>query len=334
MKNYFQKILALFVRRNYSESTNQLFYRWLTDSEHEKEKDEALQRLYWKARKARKKGKAFDVEQSLERWKSDNNLTYIHSPQRSNKKLFIRLWQSVAVVLLVVSVSLGYQFYKIEEKDSGIVQQCISGTQIKNFLLPDGSRVSMNSGSMLLYPEQFTGKHRSVFLIGEANFQVKADKKKPFIVKTNDFQITALGTEFNVSAYTEDKDVLATLITGSVLVEFANMTKKRLLKPNEQLVYNKENCRDTLICPDMKEVTAWQNGELVFSQKSIADIISILERKYNCKFFYNQDCLRNDRYSFRFKNNPPLAEVMEVIVDVAGDLRFRIEDDKCYIMQK
>ena len=334
MKNYFQKILTLFVRRNYSESTNQLFYRWLTDSEYEKEKDEALQKLYRKARKARKSGKAFDVEQSLERWKSDNNLTYVHSPQRSNKKLFIRLWQSVAVVLLVVSVSLGYQFYKIEEKDSGIVQQCISGTQTKTFLLPDGSRVSMNSGSMLLYPEQFTGKHRSVFLIGEANFQVKADKKKPFIVKTNDFQITALGTEFNVSAYTEDKNVLATLITGSVLVEFADMTKKRLLKPNEQLVYNKESCRDTLICPDMKEVTAWQNGELVFSQKTIAEIIPILERKYNCKFYYSQDSLRNDRYSFRFKNNPPLAEVIEVIVDVAGDLRFKIEDGKCYIMQK
>lgn len=334
MKNYFQKILTLFVRRNYSESTNQLFYRWLTDSEHEKEKDEALRKLYRKARKARKSGKAFDVEQSLERWKSDNNLTHIHSLQRSNKKLFIRLWQSVAVVLLVVSVSLGYQFYKIEEKGSGIVQQCISGTQMKTFLLPDGSRVSMNSGSILLYPEQFTGKHRSVFLIGEANFQVKADKKKPFIVKTNDFQITALGTEFNVSAYTEDKNILATLITGSVLVEFADMTKKRLLKPNEQLIYNKESCRDTLICPDMKEVTAWQNGELVFSQKTIAEIIPILERKYNCKFYYSQDSLKNDRYSFRFKNNPPLAEVIEVIVDVAGDLRFKIEDGKCYIMQK
>ena len=205
---------------------------------------------------------------------------------------------------------------------------------MKTFFLPDGSRVSMNSRSMLLYPEQFTGKYRSVFLIGEANFKVKANKNKPFIVKTNDFQITALGTEFNVSAYTEDNNVFTTLITGSILVEFDDLGKKKLLKPNEQLVYNRKSRQDTLTYPDMKDVTAWQKGELVFNRKTITEIITILERKYDCKFFYNQHSLKNDRYSFRFKDNPPLSEVMDVIVDVAGDLCFKIEHDKCYIMQK
>ena len=160
---------------------------------------------------------------------------------------------------------------------------------------------------MLLYPEHFAGKYRSVFLIGEANFKVKANKEKPFIVKTNDFQVTALGTEFNVSAYTSDENIFTTLITGSVLVEFADLTKKKLLKPNEQLVYNKKSRQDNLIYPDMKDVTAWQKGELVFNRKTITDIITILERKYDCKFFYNQHSLKNDRYSFRFKDNPPLS---------------------------
>ena len=64
MKNYFQKILSLFARHNYSEQTNQMFYRWLVNDEYEKEKDEALQEFY---SEARKKGKIFDVEESLER---------------------------------------------------------------------------------------------------------------------------------------------------------------------------------------------------------------------------------------------------------------------------
>lgn len=51
MKNYFQKILSLFARHNYSEQTNQMFYRWLVDDEYEKEKDEALQEFYSEARK-------------------------------------------------------------------------------------------------------------------------------------------------------------------------------------------------------------------------------------------------------------------------------------------
>ena len=97
----------------------------------------------------------------------------------------------------------------------------------------------MNSKSILLYPKQFTGENRNVFLLGEAYFKVKPDKKKPFIVKTDGFQVTALGTEFNVSAYAEDKDICATLITGSVLVEYDNLTRKTILKPNEQLIYDK-----------------------------------------------------------------------------------------------
>ncbi|MFS2922046.1 MULTISPECIES: FecR family protein [unclassified Bacteroides] len=331
MKNYFQKILSLFARHNYSEQTNQMFYRWLVNDEYEKEKDEALQEFY---SEARKKGKIFDVEESLERWRSDNNLAHVKPQQKSDNNLFMRWWQSVAIVLLIVSISLGYLLCKSEKDDSGIIQQCISGTQMKTFFLPDGSRVSMNSSSMLLYPEHFTGKYRSVFLIGEANFKVKTNKEKPFIVKTNDFQVTALGTEFNVSAYTSDENIFTTLITGSVLVEFADLTKKILLKPNEQLGYNRKSRQDTLTYPDMKDVTAWQKGGLVFNRKTITEIITILERKYDCKFFYNQHSLKNDRYSFRFKDNPPLSEVMDVIVDVAGDLYFKIEHDKCYIMQK
>ena len=81
----------------------------------------------------------------------------------------------------------------------------------------------LNSRSTLLYPEQFAGKTRSVYLIGEANFQVKPDEKHPFIVKANDFQITALGTEFNVNAYPENNELIATLLEGSVKVEFNNL---------------------------------------------------------------------------------------------------------------
>lgn len=68
------------------------------------------------------------------------------------KKQFMRLWQSVAVILLIVSISLGYLLCKAEKDDSGITQQCISGTQMKTFFLPDGSRVSMNRGVCYYIP--------------------------------------------------------------------------------------------------------------------------------------------------------------------------------------
>lgn len=331
MKNYFQKILSLFIEYDYSEQTNQSFYRWLTDSEHEKEKDEAIRELY---KEAIKKGDASDLEESLERWRVNSNITPIQSQKSFNRKPFMHLWQTAAAVLFIVSITTGYLLYKEKKNDSDLVQQFIPITQMKTLLLPDGSQVQMNSKSILLYPKQFTGENRNVFLLGEANFKVKPDKKKPFIVKTDGFQVTALGTEFNVSAYAEDKDICATLITGSVLVEYDNLTRKIILKPNEQLIYNKETRQDTLNYPNIKDITAWQRGELVFRKKTIMDIITILERKYDYKFIYSLHDLKNDRYSFRFRDKAPLAEVMDVIVDVAGNLSFKIQNDECHIIKK
>lgn len=332
MKNYFQKILSLFAEKHdYSESTNQHFYKWLTDSEFEKEKDEALQELF---AKAKKKGNVPDLEKSLEKWRQNNNIVCVPSQNKFNKKPFLRLWQSVAAILLITSISLGYMLYSVEKTESDLVQQFIPTSQVKTLFLPDGTQVQMNSKSTLLYPKQFTGKHRNVYLIGEANFKVKPDKKKPFVVKTDDFQVTALGTEFNVSAFAEDKNICATLISGSVQVEFDNLAKKVLLQPKQQLVYNKENHQNTLNYPDMEDVTAWQRGELVFREITIEEIINILERKYNYIFIYNLHSLKNDRYSFRFKDQAPLSEVMDVITDVAGDLSFNIQNDKCYIVRK
>ena len=332
MKNYFKIILSLFGRYDdYSETTKQHFYRWLMDSKHEDEKNEALEKLY---EEAGKRGNVPNLEKSLEQWRLNSNNIPAPSQKRFSKRSSIRVWQSVAAILLIAFISLGYMFYNVEKNESDLVQQFVPTTQMKTFFLADGSQVQMNSKSILLYPKEFTGKSRNVFLIGEANFKVKPNKNKPFIVKTDGFQVTALGTEFNVSAYAEDKNICATLITGSVLVEYDDLTKRTLLQPNEQLIYNRDSRQETLNCPDMEVVTAWQRGELIFSQVSIKDIITILERKYDYKFIYNLHSLNDDRYSFVFKDKAPLSDVMDVIVDVAGNLSFKIENDKCYIIQK
>jgi hypothetical protein len=48
-------------------------------------------------------------------------------------------------------------------------------------------------------------------------------------------------------------------------------------------------------------------------------------------FVYSIKNLKNDRFSFRFKDNAPLEEVMEIIVNVVGQMDYRIVEDKCYL---
>jgi len=333
MKNYFRQILTSFTKNNYSETIRQNVYGWLTDKEHAVEKDKALKEI-WAA--AHAMGEVSHVEKELERWKRNNGLhTASPIPATPNRKIrVLRLWQSVAAVLLLVVVSLGYLVMQAERTQNDLIQEFIPVAGMRHLSLPDGSQVQLNSKSTLLYPKQFTGKERCVYLVGEANFKVKPDKKHPFIVKSDDFQVTALGTEFNVSAYPENPEVSTALLSGSVLVEWGNLTRRTVLRPDEQLTYDKENRRFRVVHPDMADVTAWQRGELVFNEMTVEDIIRVLERKYDYTFVYSLNQLKKDRLSFRFKDKAPLAEVMDIIVDVAGNLKFKIEGDKCYITRK
>lgn len=311
MKNYFQKIVTLFTKNDYPESTQQEFYRWLVEDEHTAQKEDALKSLWNEA-----------VEHAA---------PLVRKEQRIRP---LRIWQAAAAVFFLLAASSLYLSTIGKDAEPNLLQQYIPTAELRSLTLPDGTQVQLNSQSTLLYPQEFTGKDRSVFLIGEANFKVKPDKKHPFIVKSNDFQVTALGTEFNVSAYPENEEIAATLISGSVLVEYNNLSSQMILKPSQQLAYHKNTRHHSLSTPDMMDITAWQRGELVFREMSIKDIITVLERKYPYSFEYQLKNLKEDKYSFRFKDKATLPEVMDVIVNVVGQMDYKIKEDRCYLIPK
>lgn len=328
MKNYFQKILALFTGNDYPEATRQEFYQWLVDEEYVSEKDEALQYLW---EKGYKQGKAPNIHQSYEQLRKNAGIPSVREERRIRP---IHIWQAAAAVFFIVAASSVYLSTIGKDAEPNLLQQYIPTAEMRTLTLPDGTKVQLNSQSTLLYPQEFTGKDRSVFLIGEANFKVKPDKKHPFIVKSNDFQVTALGTEFNVAAYPENPIVEATLISGSVLVEYNDLNSQMILKPNEQLAYNRNNKSHSLSIPDMDNITAWQRGELVFREMNVQEIINVLERKYNYTFVYSIHELKQDRYSFRFRDKASLNEVMDIVTGVVGNLKYHIDKDICFINKK
>jgi hypothetical protein len=268
------------------------------------------------------------MQKSYERLKKQQGIPTVPKERRIRP---IHIWQSAAAILFLLLASSVYLSTVGTKAETDLLQQYIPIAEMRSLTLPDGTKVQLNSKSTLLYPQEFTGDSRSVFLLGEANFKVKPDKKRPFIVKSNDLQITALGTEFNVSAYPESQEIATTLISGSIRVDYNNLTTSVILHPNEQFAYNRNNKKYDLSNPDMDDVTAWQRGELVLQKMTLTDIINVLERKYPYAFVYSIKNLKNDRFSFRFKDNAPLEEVMEIIVNVVGQMDYRIVEDKCYL---
>ncbi|MFV0323814.1 MAG: FecR family protein [Bacteroides xylanisolvens] len=327
MKNYIQQLVELFGHNSYSAGTQKKVQQWLADEDHVDEKNEALREL-WK--QAGEQKIPDGMQQSIQRMQHNLGMQSVTS--RRNYQLLI--WRVAAIFLLAVSSVSIYLMLEKERSEKDLVECYIPTAEIRELTLPDGTHVMLNSKSTLLYPKQFTGETRSVYLIGEANFKVKPDKKHPFIVKANDYQVTALGTEFNLNAYPESNELIATLLEGRVKVEFNNLMSNIILNPNEQIIYNKQTKKHNLRLPEISDVTAWQRGELVFSNMHLEDIFTNLERKFPYAFVYSLHSMKKNTYSFRFRNQATLEEVMEIISQVVGDVNFVIKENKCYVTNK
>ncbi|GAB3652284.1 FecR domain-containing protein [Echinicola sediminis] len=147
------------------------------------------------------------------------------------------------------------------------------------FKLPDGSVVWLNSGSELSYPEQFLGDERRVVLEGEGFFEVAHDPQKPFRVQSSELVTTALGTSFNINNYKKENLQIA-LITGKVEVENLLTKAKNNLTPGQLLDYS-PGSQETIIGPfEVREITGWKKGVLIFKEASFIDVMNSLEKWY------------------------------------------------------
>lgn len=327
MKNYIQQLVELFGHNSYSAGTQKKVQQWLADEDHVDEKNEALRELWKQAGEQRIPD---GMQQSIRRMQQNLGI----QSETSHRNYQLLIWRAAAIFLLAVSSVSIYLMLEKDRPEKDLVECFIPTAEIRELTLLDGTHVMLNSKSTLLYPDQFTGETRSVYLIGEANFKVKPDKKHPFIVKANDYQITALGTEFNVNAYPESNELIATLLEGRVKVEFNNLMSNVILNPNEQLIYNKQTKQHNLRLPEISDVTAWQRGELVFSNMHLEDIFTNLERKFPYAFVYSLHSMKKNTYSFRFRNQATMEEVMEIISQVVGDVNYVLEGNKCYVTNK
>lgn len=323
MKNYIQQIILIFTSAPQDEATKREMHRWLIDSDHADEKNKALQEL-WNSTKG---DKDKHIHKSL-------NTIYskvgVNTPPR---KIFLNVARYAATVaILLISVAVTYYITK-ETVNSNVtmVEDYTRAGEMKFINLPDGSKVQVNSGTLLLYPEEFTGDTRTIFLQGEANFKVKPDPKKPFIVRSNTMSVTALGTEFNVAAYGEKNEIVATLLKGKVEVICGVGGKNYILKPGQQVSYLKNTGESHLAEVDIEDVTAWQKGLLVFRSLTVQEMLMTLQRKYNITIKYHKDYFNDDKYNFRFSEKATIQEVLAIMKEIVGNFRYSIKGNVCII---
>ena len=183
-----------------------------------------------------------------------------------------------------------------------------------NLILSDGTWVYLNAESVITYPQKFVGEKREVTLEGEAYFQVTASKEHPFIVKTKDMDVLVTGTEFNVKAYPDELNVQTTLLRGKVAV-FAGIDKKEKIEiePNQQAEWSRENVKLQVREVDPDLFVAWKNGQFLFRQDRLEDIMKTLARWYDMEVFYLDESIKNMAFAGKLDRSEDITPILNVL---------------------
>lgn len=329
MKNYIQKIVDYFTRFDYSDSLTDEIHHWLIQKHHQGLKEKALRKVWDETQAKPDACTEESFQQVLNRLQISNVIL--------SRTHHWGVWRyTAAVAILCISVVSTFLLTKhaMRQTTVSMVEKYIRNGETGIIDLPDGSVAYLNSGSYILYPNNFEGNTRVVHLIGEANFKVAKDPDKPFIVKSADVFVTALGTEFDVEAYPEDDEIVATLLQGKIKVETALDTASYVLSPGEQVVYNKKTAQSHLMMARLSDVTAWQRGEIIFRGCTAKEVFQQLERYYGITFRYNPNLFNEDKYNFKFKRNAGMEEILEVLQIVIGNFDYQVGEHVCYIKSR
>jgi len=246
-------------------------------------------------------------------------------------------WFKYAAVLFIVLVSVVLLTYLRPTHPDSNRQVIAKNGSVKKIILTDSTIVWLNAGSTLKYDAGFGKTNRTVYLEGEAFFDIGHHIKTiPFIVNTKNYAIRDIGTRFNLKAYPADPFFETTVVKGEVAVA-ANLENNQhevnliYVKPHQllRIYYHPEK-------QDQKEIASpahsynevqvsqidsakmdvyagWKDDLLVFDGNTLNEISKVLERRYNVQIELNDNQLQNIRYSGSFKNVPDIDKVLSII---------------------
>jgi len=255
----------------------------------------------------------------------DEIRTRIESNRLKSSKQAIRVFilkiQKVAAFLLIPV--LIFSIYLLIERSTESLPMTIvtAKGERTHIYLPDSSEVWMNVDSKLEYSMDYMATNRNIKLDGEAYFKVAKGKKFPFVVHANNFSVTAIGTEFNVSAYTSEKVASAILTEGIVeLVYNVSTTKERSIRmvPGEKttLDFAKHSIKVERTATEGE--LSWTNGILSFENDPMDEVFRKIERWYNVTIDFNPKEFQNETLTVNIRDGETIDRLFAIIDETLG----------------
>lgn len=259
-----------------------------------------------------------DDKESLKRnWAHLNRCVDYENEQlrKTRKTRRIFRWINAGIVAAAASVVIAFLFPSEPKESVQWHEVYAKRGETKEITLSDGTSLWLDAGTKVIYPSEFTGDSRKIFVDGEIYADVTPDCTMPFIVSTSEINVKVHGTQFSVKAFAERQNVEVALISGSVTVEDKDSEVfTRTLKPGELIRYNHQyrTIEEYNINPET--YGKWQNNSnLRFINQSLEDIASELERHFNTKIVIEDPVLAKTQYYASFINNEGLDKILQAL---------------------
>ncbi len=229
---------------------------------------------------------------------------------------------SIAAALLLFA-SVGLLLISRQPDSSKLLSITALKGRISIISLPDGSKIWLNSGSTISYPEKFASIREVRLVNGEAFFDIKHSKNHPFIVRYGNMHVQVLGTAFNVKYYTKLNDVRVTVVRG--LVEVGDKTRSfGMITPDKEIIYDQKKDTHSARQINSQKVAAWKAREVNLYDVPFEDLMLTLENVYGITVKYDHVKMKDVITTIHFLSTDDLKQVLEMIKTIHG-LNYTIE---------
>ena len=228
-------------------------------------------------------------------------------------------YAAAIVGVMVLAAGLAYWF---RNKAEELVVASAAHGQVREMLLPDGTKVWLNQSSVLKYPHAFEGKERHVYLDGEAYFEVSANKNKPFYVHTSKGEIKVLGTHFNLEAYSNADVFKTSLFEGKVRVRVKG--NNIYLKPDQMVCYHKNGKIHLETIHDYDQFR-WREGLICIKSAKLKDIMKTFTKYFGDSIVIQNKEVEHYKYTGKFRQSRGVINALRLL---QKDAPFTIEQDE------
>ena len=296
------------------------FYRHLENDEEEKELFFEVKSLWLRATMHHS---SVDIDSEFE----DLWQQLTHEKNRTRRMFGRRVLRYAAMVILILGIG-GVAGYFVSQKsfeypETGIQKYTATRGSVSIVELADGTKIWLNSESELTFREDRKNKQRFAELTGEAYFEIAHREDFPFLVKAGQLMVRDLGTTFNIKAYAGENTIETSLVEGEADVLTSSGKTIVALRPGESALYAvDENAMEIRSISD-NVLSAWRDGKFVIRDQRLEDIFKELSRWYGIEFQFENDALRDYRFTGNIKKTTTALHVLKVL-KTATEFNYRV----------